>query len=94
MGARGVQGNMAAQVRVMGHDAAVITYNAVIPGTETRGVALYVGVGPTDIECTLESGNQVTFKAVAAGTFMPILVTQVRSATGTVSGDGNLLAIY
>ena len=58
-----------------------------IPGTDTRGVALYVGSGAQDITVTMESGTSTIFKGVAAGTFMPILVTHL-----TVGVD--VIAIY
>jgi len=88
MAVAGVQGNMAAQSRIMGHDAVAITASATkIPGTDTRGVALYVGSGPQDVTVTMESGTSTVFKGVAAGTFMPILVTHV-----TVGVD--VIAIY
>ena len=38
---------------------------------------------------TMESGNSVTFTAVPAGTFLPILVTHVTAATATA-----ILALY
>jgi hypothetical protein len=108
MARRGVQGNMAAQARIMGHDAVAVTFGATIAGTESRGVALYVGAGPADITVRgvalyvgagpaditvkMESGNPAVFKAVPAGTFMPILVTEVTTATGATAAD--ILAIY
>ncbi len=43
---KGVQANLAAQVRVVGNDAGAISPSATqIPGTEDRGVCLYVGTG-------------------------------------------------
>ncbi len=92
MARRGVQGNMAAQARIMGHDAVAVTFGVTIAGTESRGVALYVGAGPADITVKMESGNPAVFKAVPAGTFMPILVTEVTTATGATAAD--ILAIY
>ena len=89
--ARGMQGNMAAQARIIGHDAVAVTFGATISGTDARGVALYVGVA-TDIVVVMESGNTATFQNVPAGTFMPILVTSVTSATVAVAAD--ILAIY
>jgi len=88
MAVAGVQGNMAAQSRIMGHDAVAITAGAgQIAGTDIRGAALYVGSGPQDITVTMESGTSTIFKGIAAGTFMPILVTHV-----TVGVD--VIAIY
>ena len=93
MGARGVQGNMAAQARIMGHDAVAVTFGADIAGTESRGAALYVGIAVSVLEVIMESGNIATFYNVPAGTFMPILVTQVRVATGATTSQ-DILAIY
>ena len=45
-----------------------------------RGACLYVG-GDVDVE--MESGQRVTFKGVAAGAFLPILVTKVYLTDGT-----------
>lgn len=92
MAVKGVQGNMAAQARIMGHDAVAVTFGATIAGTESRGVALYVGAGPASITVKMESGNTATFKAVPAGTFMPILVTEVTGAVGAAAAE--ILAIY
>lgn len=91
--ARGVQGNMAAQVRVMGHDAVVVDFGIDIAGTESRGAALYVGIAVSVLTVIMESGNEATFYNVPAGTFMPILVTQVRVATGATTRQ-DILAIY
>ena len=60
---KGVQGNFAAQARILGHDAVAISASATqISGTEDRGVCLYVGTGG-DITVKMESGN------VDSGTF-------------------------
>ena len=93
MAVAGIQGNMAAQSRIMGHDAVAVTFGATIAGTESRGVALYVGVAVSLLEVTMESGNNATFYNVPAGTFMPILVTQIRTATGATTSQ-DILAIY
>ena len=47
-----------------------------------RGACLYVG-GAGDVDVEMESGNRVIFKGVAAGAFLPILVTKV------YTGDDN-----
>ncbi len=86
---KGTQLNQANEVRVFAHDAAAVTPGATqISGTEERGVCLYVG-GTGDVTVTMESGNSVTFTAVPAGTFLPILVTHVTAATATA-----ILALY
>ena len=41
-----------------------------------RGACLYVG-GAGNVDVEMESGSRVTFKGVAAGAFLPILVTKV-----------------
>lgn len=86
---RGTQLKQADEVRVFAHDAASVTPGPTqIAGTENRGVCLYVG-GTGDVTVTMESGNSVTFTAVPAGTFLPILVTHVTAATATA-----ILALY
>ena len=91
--ARGVQGNMAAQARILGHDAVPVAFGATIPGTDSRGVALYVGIATSPLTVVMESGNSATFYNVPAGTFMPILVTEVTTATGATTSQ-DILAIY
>ena len=61
-----------------------------IPNTEKRGACLYVGVA-MDVGVVLESGAEVTFKSVPAGSFLPILVKRVSSAP-TATGD--IIALY
>ncbi len=46
-----------------------------------RGACLYVG-GAGDVDVEMESGNRVTFTGVAAGAFLPILVTKVYTGDG------------
>ncbi len=41
-----------------------------------RGACVYVG-GTGDVDVEMESGERVTFKAVNAGSFLPILITKV-----------------
>tara|TARA_Y100000004_G_C8637729_1_gene295678 strand:+ start:72 stop:377 length:306 start_codon:yes stop_codon:yes gene_type:complete len=100
--ARGVQLSEARQVRVFAHDAINLTPSGVldtatINASEDVGVCLYVGQG-ADITVTLESRNSVTFKGVAAGSFLPILVTAVTAYTltdGTATkADNDILALY
>ncbi len=89
---RGTQIKQADEVRVFAHDAKPVTFAATISGTERRGVALYVGAGPADVTVVMESGETAIFKAVPAGTFMPILVTEVTTASGATAAD--ILALY
>ena len=90
---KGVQGNFAAQVRVFAHDAVSVTKSDTvdIPGTEDRGVCLYVNVSG-DIKVKMESGSDITFKGVTTGQFLPILVKRVFT-TGT-TGAVELIALY
>ena len=92
---RGLEGNEMAQPRVFAHDAVAVTTSDTvnIPGTENRGVCIYVGdvSGGTDVKVIMESGSIATFKGVSAGSFLPILVTRVL-ATGTTATE--ILALY
>ena len=99
---RGLEGNMQAQPRVFAHDAvaltaADITAGNTIANTSERGCCLYVGVAMTDITVTMESGSTgVVFRGVAAGSFLPILVTAVTGATpasGSLA-DGDIVALF
>ena len=91
----GVQIKQAKEVRVFAHDAVDITPDdsANIPNTTERGCCIYVGdtSGGSAIKVTMESGNDITFEGVAAGSFLPILVTKVFSTGTTASG---LIALY
>lgn len=98
---RGVQIKTADEVRVFAHDAVSLvtgggTLNTgTITGTDARGVCLYVGAEMTSITVTMESGNSATFKGIAAGSFLPILVTAVTAATGAAAlADNDILALY
>jgi mannose/fructose-specific phosphotransferase system component IIA len=92
---RGLEGNFQAQPRVFAHDAVDITPNdgADIPNTSERGCCIYVGdiSGGSNIKVTMESGNEITFTGVVAGSFLPILVKKVFSTGTTASG---LIALY
>ena len=96
---RNMTGDFASQVRVFDHDtfdlwdgAALITSQ--IPGSEqpARGACLYAGVAISEINVTMESGRTQTFKGIAAGSFLPILVTNVNSVSGP-TGAGELIAL-
>ena len=92
---RGVQIKTADEVRVFAHDAKSVTPSDTVDldDVDNRGACIYVGdvsVG-ADIKVTMESGSEVTFKGVTAGSFLPILVTRVH-ATGTTAAQ--ILALY
>ena len=100
---RSVQGIQAAQVRVFAHDAvSLVTGGAEAPDTNTiantdqRGVCLYIGEDLTSITVIMESGSQVTFKGLKAGSFLPVLVTRIENAIAkdsTLNNDA-ILALY
>jgi len=59
-------------------EAAIVTKS---DSTILNGVALYIGVGG-DLTVTMAGGgNDVEFKNVPSGTFLPIAVTKVKAAT-------------
>jgi hypothetical protein len=98
---KGVQGNLAAQVRMFAHDAVSLVTGggtlttSTISGTDNRGVCLYIGAAMTSITVTMESGTSVTFKGIQAGSFLPILVTAVTAATGEAAlADNDILGLY
>ena len=100
MAIRGLSGNQNAQPRVFAHDAldlkpANYTLGNRITGTDTIGVALYIGVA-MDITLKLEgSSTEVLFKGVTAGSFLPVLATHVTASSVTLdAGGGELIALY
>ena len=102
MAIKGLAGNFQAQPRVFAHDAVGLTAaqinsgTYVIPGTSDRGVCLFVGVKMSTITVTMESGNSAVFKGVAAGAFMPVLVTSVTAATpdSGALADNDIVVLY
>ena len=102
MAIAGLQGDFQAQPRVFAHDGLGLTAAQIasgtytIPNTSTRGVCLFVGVKMASITVTMESGNSVIFKGVAAGAFMPVLVTSVTAATPDSGdlADNDIVALY
>ena len=60
--------------------------NIDIPGTENRGVCLYVGT-LSNVQVEMESGETPTFNNVPPGTFMPVLVKRLIAGT-------DVLALY
>lgn len=73
-----------------GGSAEVEITNVDIPNTGKRGACLYVGA-TANVEVVLEGGGEVTFKAVQAGSFLPILVKEVKSG---IAAPGDILALY
>jgi len=62
-----------------------------------RGACLFVGVDIVSLKVEMESGSQPTFKGIAAGSFLPILVTKIISATKTgptVIADGDIVILW
>jgi len=71
--------------------ACVIT-NIDIPNTQKRGACIYVGVA-MDIDLILEGNTSaVSFKGVAAGSFLPVLAKRLTSQSAGSAGD--VLALY
>lgn len=98
-----VNGKIQQEPRVFAHDAvaltaADITAGTTIANTGKRGCCLYVGVAMDTITVTMESGSTgVVFKGVAAGSFLPVLVTAVTAATpggGATLADGDIVALF
>ena len=73
--------------------------NIDLASTNERGACIYVGVKMSSMTAKMESGKLATFKDVSAGSFMPILVKQITTATpdgGTagVINDSDIVALY
>ena len=70
-----------------------------LPSTTERGACLYIGEKMTSVTAKMESGELATFKNISAGSFMPLLVTQITTATpdggsaGVIS-DNDIIALY
>tara|TARA_A100001201_G_scaffold43465_1_gene44246 strand:+ start:45 stop:602 length:558 start_codon:yes stop_codon:yes gene_type:complete len=78
-----------------GANATFKCYKA-LPNTDQRGACLYIGIKMASITVKMESGNSATFKSINAGSFLPVLVTEVSSATvdsGNVA-DNDVIALY
>jgi len=70
-----------------------------LASTNERGSCIYVGVKMTSMTAKMESKKIAIFKDIAAGSFMPVLVTQIVTATpegGTagVISDNDIVALY
>ena len=73
--------------------------NIDLASTNERGACVYIGVKMSSMTAKMESGKLATFKDIAAGSFMPILVKQITTATpdgGTagVINDSDIVALY
>ena len=104
---RTINGNFASNPRVMVHDsldatdlsgwdpAAFPVGGYAIPNTENpqRGACLYIGIATTELIVLLESGNTMTLTGLAAGSFLPILATQIVSMT-PIPTAGQLVILY
>ena len=70
-----------------------------LSSTTQRGACLYIGEKMTSVTAKMESGELATFKNIQAGSFMPLLVTQITTATpdgglvGVIS-DNDIIALY
>ena len=68
-----------------------------LPSTAERGACVYVGEKMASITAKMESGQSATFKNIAKGSFMPILVKQITGATpdsGSNLDDNDIVALY
>tara|TARA_B110000444_G_scaffold101231_1_gene95654 strand:+ start:176 stop:1096 length:921 start_codon:yes stop_codon:yes gene_type:complete len=70
-----------------------------LASTNERGACIYIGVKMQSMTAKMESGKLATFKDVAAGSFMPILVKQIATAqpdggTLDVLDDNDIVALY
>ncbi len=99
---KGVQNNFAAQVRVFAHDAINVTPSGSAVGsiayTDQRGCCLYIGQAMT-LTVQTEGGTGTSiFKGVAAGSFLPVLVTSVTDYTLTdaagTKADWDIVALF
>ena len=67
-----------------------------LPSTTERGACLYIGIKMASIVAKMESGKSATFKGIAAGSFMPVLVKEITAATpdsGSLA-DNDIIALY
>ena len=71
--------------------------NIDLASTSDRGACIYVGSKMGTLVVKMESGINATFKNVAAGSFMPVLVKEIITATldaGGAAGDNDIIALY
>ena len=64
-----------------------------IPNTQKRGCCIYVGAaaGLATLNVTMESGNNVSFNTISAGTILPILIKRINTP-GLAAND--VIALY
>ena len=86
-GTTGTDGSTAV---IAGGTGGSVNIRTTFPGSDDRGVCLYVG-NSGDVEVLMESGSTVVFTGVPTGTFLPILVKQVIATNTTAT---NMLALY
>lgn len=101
---RTLEGNFAANPRVFAHHAinlcpngTLVSGQILLTDNPSRGACLYVGAPMSQISVTMESGAEVKFNAVSAGTFLPILVKEVTNIvvpSGSTLADSDLLALF
>ena len=81
-----------------GTNATFTITNIDIPNTQKRGCCIYVGDGGTDgrLVVKMESGNEATFVGISAGSFLPILVQEVKAQNSDTQATdvSDILAIY
>ena len=69
-----------------------------LSSTIDRGACLYVAEKLSSLVLKTESGSEVTFKNVPAGTFMPVLAKEIISGVeddgGAAIGDNDVIALY
>jgi len=68
-----------------------------LASTNERGACIYVGSKMATLTVKMESNKSATFKNVAAGSFMPVLVKEITTATldaGGAAGDNDIIALY
>ena len=70
-----------------------------LSSTIDRGACLYVAEKLATLELKVESNEYVTFKNVPAGTFMPVLAKEIKTATLDSSGkptigDNDVITLY
>jgi len=73
-----------------GADATLVVGSIDIPNTEKRGCCIYVGIA-ADVGIRLESGKDVIFKGVPAGSFLPVLAKRINT---TIPATGDIIALY
>jgi hypothetical protein len=64
-----------------------------IPNTQQRGVCVYIGAtgGIASLTVVMESGREVVYNNISAGSVLPILIKRV---TGGISATNDVLALY